>query len=120
MEKYDNIVVCNIADEQKKKEYIEYYKKFIAKDLARLWVIYNPDCGCKIDQFVALDRYPMSPKIMFKCPECNQGCLLGISDPIIFHSKLENKDYSLEEMKDVIFTDEDMEYLVSCYLKELR
>lgn len=68
-------------------------------------VIYNPDCGCPIDHFVLLDRFPMSTKIISSCSECKKGCLMEISEPIIFHDQLTETDFSLEDLDEMIITD---------------
>lgn len=70
-----------------------------------IYVIYHPDCGCPVDQFVLLDRFPMSEKIMGSCPNCKKGCLMEISNPIIFYCPLQQKDISLKELaKEMVIT----------------
>jgi hypothetical protein len=90
-------------DEEAKK-YAEYLCKKKADELTNVMVIYRPDCGCQIEQFVLLDRFPMSPKILNRCPECKKACLSEISDPIIFSTQI-GGDFSLEDLKNSTVTD---------------
>lgn len=80
-----------------------------------LCVIYNPDCGCKIDQFVILDRYPMSKEIICACPECKKGCLMKISKPIRFHLPLTSQDFSLKELKKLVVPAGRQEEFIKSY-----
>lgn len=101
MSKYDLIVFPDDYDEKKKeiaRQYIEWIKK---RDYS-VCVIYNPDCGCKVDQFVILDRFPMSKKIISSCPECKKGCLMEISNPPIFYDQLNKIELTLKELQDVV------------------
>lgn len=84
-----------------------------------IYVIYNPDCGCEIDQFVLLDRYPMSKKIHFFCPKCHTGCLLEISDPILFHYPLQNLDLTREELRDGVIMDSYQKEYLESYANEI-
>jgi hypothetical protein len=87
-------------------------KKFIS-------VIYNPDCGCPIDNMVVLDRYPMSSKILFyRCPHCLKGCTMEISNPIIFHSKLLDEYYPLEDLINMHITDSPQKPFLEAYRQE--
>ena len=81
-------------------------------------VIYNPDCGCPIDNMVVLDRYPMSSKILHRCPECHKGCKLEISNPIIFYSKLLDEDYQLEDLINMHITDSPQKPFLEAYRQE--
>lgn len=104
------------------KDKIEYLEELICREKIRmssLTVIYHPSCGCKIDQFVYLDRYPMSSKIISQCPHCNQGCQMLISDPIIFHLGLTDEDYILEDLEDLIITENSQRPYVQAYINSV-
>ena len=98
MNEYESIIWPAGTTKQQKKWFLSHLRQK-AKERERLCVIYHPDCGCSIEYFVVLDRFPMSEKIHCLCDECKKGCLLEISDPIIFHLPLTNQDYTLEEIK---------------------
>jgi len=114
----DKLIIENWPEgtTEEQKDYARAFLKHIADEQTRLCVIYNPDCGCSIDQMVVLDRYPMSPKIISRCPECKKGCLMEISDPIRFHLPLTDQDFSLEDLKDFIVDETcDQAYLIKRY-----
>src|SRR5574338_224262 len=68
-----------VTEEQ--KEGFKQHLAWHAKQQERLCVIYHPNCGCSIDSFVVLDRFPMSEKIIAcQCPECKNYCTMEISD----------------------------------------
>jgi hypothetical protein len=77
-------------------------------------VIYRPDCGCPIEQFVLLDRFPMSPKILNQCPECKKPCLSCISDPIIFNTQI-GGDFSLNDLKNSVITESRQKIFLVAY-----
>ena len=106
-----------ITEEQ--KQYFISYIKHRSEENTRLWVIYHPDCGCHVDQFVLLDRYPMSPKIISRCPECKKGCLMEISDPIIFHLPLTDQDLTLEDLKKFHITESPQKGLIGKYIETI-
>ncbi len=89
-----------------------------AEENSRLCVIYNPNCGCNVDQFVILDRYPMSEKIRCLCPSCHKGCAMEISDPILFHLPLTNQDFSLEDLKNSVITASPQEWIIRKYCEQ--
>lgn len=89
---------------EEEKELIKYWANKRIEDEESLCVIYNPNCGCSCDQFIFLDRYPMSPKILCTCPVCKKGCIMEITDPIIFHIPLLNRDYSLKDLIEMEIT----------------
>lgn len=113
---YDKIIWPEgISDEQKENMIASFRRDF--KERSKLCVIYNPDCGCNIDQFVVLDRFPMSKKIMARCPVCEKVCLMEISDPIIFHCPVRKEDYSLDDLKQMYVTDSDQKPYIDAYQK---
>ena len=63
-------------------------------------VIYTPDCKCPIEQFVIVDTFPMAKRFLTRCPKCDLGCLMLLSDPIIFHVN-QGKDLSLDDLKEM-------------------
>lgn len=95
-------------------EMAKYLCKKKSQEMTEVCVIYHPDCGCTLEHFVVLDRYPMSPKIHHLCPQCNKGCLLEISEPIIFSAQI-GGDFSLEELKDGVTTDGPQKPFLDCY-----
>lgn len=105
----------NFTDEE--KEFAKRLMERRANELTRMCVIYHPNCGCPIDQFVVLDRFPMSEKIHSKCPNCEKGYMMEISDPIIFHLPLTETDYTLEELKNCVIADSPQKHLIDCYLR---
>lgn len=80
-----------------------------------LCVIYTPDCGCPVEQFVLLDRFPMSKKIRGVCPECKKGCLMEIIDPIRFHLPMTDQDYELKDLVGMHVTDTYQKNLILAY-----
>lgn len=94
---------------------IRYLVEAKRRENESMWVIYTPDCQCSIEQFVMLDRYPMSPKIHGMCPECKKYCLMEISDPIRFHLPLTNQDYVLEDFKDMQIMPSPQEHYLRMY-----
>lgn len=105
-----------ITEDQKK--YFEFHFRQQAEEKTRLCVIYHPSCGCELDQFVVLDRYPMSEKIISTCPACDKGCYMVISDPIRFHLPILNQDYNLEELKQMYVTDGPQKHLIEKYQRQ--
>lgn len=63
-------------------------------------VIYSPDCNCPVEQFVIVFTFPMADKFMSRCPKCDYGCLMVLSDPIVFHVN-QGKDLTLSELKEM-------------------
>ncbi len=100
---------------QKDKEGWLYYLQKRAEDQTRLCVIYNPDCGCPIDQDFVLDRYPMSPIILCQCPNCKKGCHMKISDPIRFYLPLTKQEIGLDELKEAYITESDQKIFIDIY-----
>lgn len=96
---YSNIKWPDGITEEQKEEFI-HNLEMMAEEAAHISVIYTPSCGCPIEQFYVLDRFPMSPKIMSQCPECKKGCLMEISDPIMFYEPLSKKDFSLKDLSE--------------------
>lgn len=119
MDKYEETIVWPKDFPEKEKEAFKHYLRQVAKEKEYLCVIYNPDCGCEVDQFVVLDRYPMSEKIHSICPSCKKGCLMEISDPIVFHLPLPNKDYSLEDLKEMKIMDGPQKWLIESYIRDI-
>jgi hypothetical protein len=112
---YDKLIFPDGLTDEDKKGWINYFR-IKAKEKERLCVIYHPDCGCEVESFVVLDRYPMSEKIHAKCPQCKEYCLLEISDPIVFHVPLLNKDWSLEDLKKSHITESDQKEFILAYI----
>lgn len=111
---YDRIVWPeNMTDEEKK--YFKSYLEQQDKEKTRLCVIYTPNCGCQIEHFVILDRFPMTPKIHHRCPECEKGGLLLISDPIRFHLPLTNQDFNLDDLKEIVVMRDEQAHLIQRY-----
>jgi hypothetical protein len=82
-------------------------------------VIYFPDCGCPVHLMFLLHRYPMSSKILFyRCPHCLKGCTMEISNPIIFHSKLLDEYYPLEDLINMHITDSPQKPFLEAYRQE--
>lgn len=102
-------------DYEERKKYIEHMMEQRSKDRESLCVIYNPDCGCRVDHFVVLDRYPMSEKIHSQCALCKKGCLFEITHPIIFHQPMMNEDYTLDQLKEMVVTDTWQAAYIHCY-----
>jgi len=102
-----------MSDEE--KDFIKNLMERRSRELETLFVIYNPSCGCKVDQFVVLDRFPMSQEFISSCPQCDKYCHMEISNPIRFHLALEEKDYSLEELKTMIATNSPQKELIEAY-----
>ncbi len=102
-------------DPEALQEVISYLKWKAERD-SSICVIYNPDCGCPLDQFVLLDRFPMSKKIISSCPECKKNAYMEISNPIIFHSQLTDEDFSLKDLIDMVINSSWQEE----YLKEYQ
>lgn len=94
---------------------VDYILKWNERESSSLCVIYNPDCGCSVDQFVLLDRVPMSPKIISSCPNCKKGCLMEISDPIIFYDPLEEKDIPLNQLVNYVILQSWQEDYIKTY-----
>jgi hypothetical protein len=90
--------------DEKKKRMMEQLVEQRARDLTNVCIAYRPDCGCEIEQFVVLDRYPMSPKIRSACPVCKKGCLMEISEPPLFHTEI-GGDFTLEELTKSFISD---------------
>jgi len=101
MSEYQSIVFPKNFTEEQKQEWGEYFKRHVQRK-CELVVIYNPDCGCPIDQFFLLDRFPMSPTIFSQCPSCKKGCLMEISEPIVFHLPIQNQDIELDKLCDLV------------------
>ncbi|HEY3527457.1 MAG TPA: hypothetical protein VGK47_14775 [Nitrososphaeraceae archaeon] len=97
------------------KDHFRSYIKWKCEQQISLCVIYHPNCGCEVDQFVLLDRYPMSEKIISRCPACDKGILMEISDPIIFHLPLTKQDYTLEDIKNGYVTDSPQKHWIEMY-----
>ncbi len=102
-----------VTNDQKK--YLEGFLRSQSEEKTRLCVIYNPSCGCAVDQFVLLDRFPMSEKIISSCPVCKKRCYMEISDPIKFHLPLLEEDYSLMDLKNMIVTEGPQKHLIEAY-----
>jgi hypothetical protein len=118
MDKYDKLVFLkhlNLSEDEK-QGWIDYFRHR-AKEMERLCVIYNPDCGCEVDQFVVLDRYPMSQKIISKCPICEKLCLMEISNSIIFHDPISKSDYTIEDLRQMHITDTEQAPFIKAYIK---
>ena len=104
MEKYEKMVVINQENwdkmSEREKEYVTQLGKYHAKQKCLLSVIYHPTCGCNLEMFVILDRYPMSEKIIaHKCQGCEKYCTLEISDPPLFHLPLTKQDFTLGDLR---------------------
>lgn len=100
------------TDEQKKIAQDRAERR--ARELTDVCVIYRPDCGCEVEQFVVLDRFPMSPKIMAPCPACDKSCLLEISEPPRFHTEI-GGDFTLENLKTSFIFDTWQKPLLESY-----
>jgi hypothetical protein len=111
---YDKLVFPQGMSEHDQEGWKHYFRQQF-KQRSRLCVIYNPNCGCVVDQLVVLDRFPMSEKIISKCPVCDKGCLMEISDPIIFHCPIRKEDYSLDDLKKMNVTDSDQKPYIEAY-----
>ena len=102
-------------EKEEKEGWLKYLHR-LQESSYFLQVVYNPSCGCPIDQMVLLDRFPMSDKIICcKCPQCAKGCVFEISDPIIFHDPLRNEDITLEELYKAIVPDGEQSHLIRKY-----
>ena len=77
-------------------------------------VIYKPDCNCSVEKFVILDKFPMMDFFIDRCPMCENGCLMRISDPIMFHVNL-GSDMTLEEVKNMEIKDTWQRYFLEKY-----
>ncbi len=111
---YDTLIFPEGMSEEEQTNFKAYFR-WQAKQNSRLCVIYNPDCGCKVDQFFTLDRFPMSKKIHNKCSVCLKYCLSEITDPILFHCLIRKEDYTLEELKKAFVLDSDQKFLIEAY-----
>ena len=101
--------------EEEKEGWLKYVQKLQERSFF-LQVVYNPSCGCPIDQMVLLDRFPMSTKIICgKCPECKKGCVMEISDPITFHDPLQDVDLTLEELYKCVIPDSEQAHVIRKY-----
>lgn len=107
--------VWNIKSINMKESWSKYLFQMTQDELNNLYVIYNPDCGCPIDQFVLLDRYPMSTKIICECPSCKKACIMVITDPIEFHYNLNNEDYSLKDLLEIVVRESNQSDLIHKY-----
>ncbi len=85
-----------------------------ARELTDVYVVYNPDCGCILDQFVLLDRFPMSPKICTSCPACDKWCIMEITNPPLFHTEIWG-DFTLASLKTSYITDTWQKPLLESY-----
>ena len=97
LQEIENIKFPESFSEKKIQEYKEYHRRRIEEKFG-ISVWYNPDCGCNIDIQVLLDRYPMSPKIHSRCPQCKKGTLLSLTDPILFYNPVEEKDFKEKDI----------------------
>ena len=119
MKEYGQMIVTDELKEKYKDDpeflrEIEYRLKWHWEKMSAIYVIYNPDCGCPIDQFVILDRYPMTKKIFSICPECKKSCFMEISNPIVFHDPIREADFMLKDLKDMIINDSPQKkYLIA-------
>ena len=127
LKKFGTNSYVNISEEEyvnmkpEIRTYFDYRVQKAIEEIEFFSVIYNPDCGCSVDQFVMLDRYPMSKKIISQCPCCKSGCLMEITNPVIFHLVPTGLDYSLEELSKLKLdtTTRQFPYLQS-YIDSLR
>jgi hypothetical protein len=113
---YDKIIFPEGISEHDQEGLKNYFRQQF-KERSRLCVIYNPDCKCNVDQFVVLDRFPMSEKILCMCPVCDKGCLMEISDPIIFHCPIRKEDYTLDDLKNMHVKESDQKPYIDAYQK---
>lgn len=106
------------------KEWMKYYLMRKAEERMQVCVIYTPDCGCELEYFVVLDRYPMSKKIHSICKICKKWIFLEISNPITFHQPWDEKDFELKDLVNMhISTDPEnyqFEYLVAYQEEEKK
>lgn len=119
IDEYGKMVWLNDDVSDSHKIFIESFLKQKFKEKSSLCVIYTPDCGCEIEQFVLLDRFPMSPKIISICPVCKKWCHMEISNPILFHVHLLDKDYTLEDLQKMQFMPGEQAHLIQAY-KDMR
>jgi hypothetical protein len=84
------------------------------RELTDVCVVYHPDCGCELDQFVVLDRFPMSAKIRTSCPACDKGCMMEITNPPLFHTEIWG-DFTLESLKTSYINDTWQKPLLESY-----
>ena len=70
------------------------------RDQTYFRVIYKSDCGCDVFKTYIIDRFPMSPVILSRCPECKKHCHMEISNPIIFYDPLNDVEIPIEKFID--------------------
>lgn len=101
---------------------IKYLEEILFREKVRLnslMVIYHPSCGCELDQFVLLDRYPMSEKIISTCPGCNQPGHMELSDPLAFYLPVTEEIYFLEDLKNMVITDTPQKSFIEAYVNSI-
>ena len=103
-------------DPEKREKLLKYYTEKFAREQAQLSVIY--ECACGVEHFVVLDRYPMSQKIMTGCCPCKENNIVSLSRPIRFHLPLTDKDYSLDDLRQMYITDSEQKWLIEAYINQ--
>ncbi len=104
------------------EEKVKYLEEILLREkirLCSLMVVYKPSCGCEVEQFVLLDRYPMSDKIWVECPVCKNFCLTVISDPLVFHLPLIKEDFTLEDLKNMVITESSQKPFIEAYVNSI-
>jgi hypothetical protein len=100
----------------KAKEYAQYLAKRHAESLQ--WISCGYHCKCGADTFYVIDRYPMSPKIMFQCESCKEMSLKPIIKPYEFFNKILGY-FSAEKLKDLVWSKGNQQRMfIECMLEE--
>lgn len=113
-------IVCDVDLDEEKKKILQWIARLRFQELNAMTVIYNPDCGCSVDQFVLLDRYPMSKKIISTCPVCQKGCLMEITNPPVFHIELNDQDYQLDDLCEMNISQSNQSPYILLYQQEAK
>jgi len=105
--------------EEAKKKYskeqireIEHYFEEKMKRDSYLRVVYNPECGCKVDKHILLESRPMLPVILGVCPACNKYCQLERSDPIIFYDPITETNIPIDKLSDYVITESPQKRII--------
>lgn len=90
---------------EKEKYYIENTLNGWARDRVSVRLAYEPSCGCNYYSWVLIDRFPMSPLIIYhKCVECKEVEYVKLKVPFLFSTELWG-DFTLEDLKNSVINE---------------
>ena len=96
------------------KEYLvslikhRFYLLAAYQKLVDIKIKYTFECGCKMrptNMFMEINECPMSSSICICCPHCNLLNEAKIIEPETFYCQLMPKEFKLDELKDMEFSD---------------